>query len=84
MSDHRITRRDFLCDSAAAAAGTALALAAPSIVRAGNPTGADTSKIHNYTSEMEYRRCGAQRPAAGGGLTRPVAELLLAARAGEC
>jgi predicted aldo/keto reductase-like oxidoreductase len=47
-----------LCDSAAAAAGTALALTAPSIVRAGNPTGADTSKILNYNSEMEYRRCG--------------------------
>jgi predicted aldo/keto reductase-like oxidoreductase len=57
MSDPRITRRDFLCESAATAAGTALALAAPGIVRAGESP-ADASKILNYNPEMEYRRCG--------------------------
>jgi predicted aldo/keto reductase-like oxidoreductase len=58
MSQRNITRRDFIRDSAAAAAGMAAGLAAPNIVRAGNPTGAETSKILNYNPDMEYRRWG--------------------------
>jgi aryl-alcohol dehydrogenase-like predicted oxidoreductase len=58
VSDHRLTRRNFLCDSAAAATGTAIGVAVPGVVRAGNPAGADTSKVLNYNPDMEYRRCG--------------------------
>jgi len=58
MSENRITRREFLYDSAIAAAGLAAGLAASRTVYAGNPTGADTSKILNYNPDMEYRRCG--------------------------
>ena len=57
MSERNITRRDFIRDSAAAA-GVAAGLAATPIVYAGNPGGADTSKILNYNPDMEYRRCG--------------------------
>ncbi len=58
MSDNKMTRRDFVCESAAAAAGVALGLTATKTVYAGNPTGEDTSKIPSYNPEMEYRRCG--------------------------
>jgi len=58
MSDNRITRRDFIRESTAAAAGMAAGLAATRIVYAGNPTGEDTSKILSYNPDMEYRRCG--------------------------
>jgi len=63
MPESKITRRDFLCESAAAAAGTAAVgaaagLAATRTVYAGNPTGEDISKILNYNPDMEYRRCG--------------------------
>lgn len=56
----RVTRRQFVRDTAAVAAGASLAsaLAGPRIVRAGNAEGADTSKILNYNPDMEYRRCG--------------------------
>ena len=37
---------------------TALGLTATYTVHAGNPAKADTSKILNYNSDMEYRRCG--------------------------
>ena len=53
-----INRRDFVRTSAAAAAGIGVGLAATRTVRAGNPDGADTSKIINYNPAMEYRRCG--------------------------
>ncbi len=65
MSHEKLTRRDFLREGTAAAAGMAAGaaagaagLAAPGIVSAGNPTGADTSKILNYNPDMEYRRLG--------------------------
>ena len=58
MSDTKLTRRDFVCDSALAAAGAALGLTATKTVYAGNPTEEDTSKILSYNPEMEYRRCG--------------------------
>jgi len=55
---HKLTRREFVRDSAVAAAGAAVGLAATETVHAGNPEKADTSKIINYNPEMEYRRCG--------------------------
>ncbi len=53
----KLNRREFLQHTAAAAALAAGISTAP-IVLAGNPTGADTSKILNYNPDMEYRRCG--------------------------
>ncbi|NUQ61478.1 MAG: aldo/keto reductase [Pirellulales bacterium] len=53
-----VTRRDFVRAGAAAVATLATGLAATRTVRAGNPTGEDTSKILNYNPDMEYRRLG--------------------------
>jgi aryl-alcohol dehydrogenase-like predicted oxidoreductase len=58
MADPKFTRRDFVCTSAAAAAGIAAGLKPTFTVAAGNPENADTSKILNYNPDMEYRRCG--------------------------
>ena len=58
MSENKLTRREFIYESAAAAAGVAVALSAAPAVLAGNPEKADTSKILNYSADMEYRRCG--------------------------
>jgi predicted aldo/keto reductase-like oxidoreductase len=58
MSEHRVTRRQFVRETAAAAAGMAAAVSGAQIVAAGNPSKVDTSKILNYNPEMEYRRCG--------------------------
>ena len=58
MSEKKLTRREFVRDSAAAAAGITAGLTATKTVFAGNPAGEDTSKILNYNSEMEYRECG--------------------------
>jgi len=58
MSHHKLTRREFIREGTAAAVGAAAGLAATRIVHAGNPTGADTSKILNYNPDMEYRRLG--------------------------
>ena len=57
MPDKCLSRREFMVSSAAVVGATA-SLAVPGIVAAGNPTKADTSKILNYNSDMEYRRCG--------------------------
>lgn len=60
----KVNRRRFVRDTAttaaAAVAGVSVAsnLAGTRIVRAGNPEGADTSKILNYNADMEYRRGG--------------------------
>jgi aryl-alcohol dehydrogenase-like predicted oxidoreductase len=54
----KVTRREFVRDSAAAAVGVAAGLSATYTVHAGNPAQSDTSKIMNYNAEMEYRRCG--------------------------
>jgi len=62
--DNRVTRRQFVRDTASTAAALAAGFTVASnlvgtkIVRAGNPEGADTSKILNYNPDMEYRRCG--------------------------
>ena len=58
MADNKLTRREFVCDSAVAAAGAAVGLTATKTVHAGNPANEDTSKILNYNPDMEYRRCG--------------------------
>ena len=57
MAD-RLTRRQFVRDSALTAAAMAAGLTATKTVWAGNPAGDDTSKILNYNQQMEYRRCG--------------------------
>ena len=58
MAADKVTRRQFVRDSAFTAAGLAAGLTAATIVRAGNPGNVDTSKILNYNADMEYRRCG--------------------------
>src|ERR1019366_490295 len=50
----KLSRRQFVQDGAVTAAALAAGLASAPIVRAGNPTGADTSKILNYNADMEY------------------------------
>ncbi|NQT38629.1 MAG: aldo/keto reductase [Planctomycetes bacterium] len=57
MSD-RLTRRQFVRDGAVAAAALATGLTATKAILAGNPRDEDTSKILNYSPDMEYRRCG--------------------------
>ncbi len=57
MAD-RLTRRQFVRNSAWTAAAMAAGLTATKTVWAGNPHGEDTSKILNYNQQMEYRRCG--------------------------
>jgi len=56
--EDKVTRRQFVRDTAVAAAGVAAGLAPIYTVHAGNPDRADTSTILNYNPEMEYRRCG--------------------------
>ena len=58
MAYPKTTRREFMHQTAAAAAGAALSLSLPTIVYPGNPTGHDTRSILNYNPDMEYRRCG--------------------------
>ena len=58
MADHRLTRRDFVASGAAVAAAAAVGMQGTYTVAAGNPACCDTSKILNYNSDMEYRRCG--------------------------
>ena len=53
-----LTRRQFVQEGAVAAVALASGLASASIVQAGNPTKADTSKILNYNPDMEYRHLG--------------------------
>jgi len=57
MAD-KLTRREFVYESALATAGAALGLTATKTLYAGNPGKEDTSKIPSYNPEMEYRRCG--------------------------
>ena len=58
MSDERVTRREFVRETAAGAAALAAGASAAGVVKVGNAAEADTGKIINYNSEMEYRRCG--------------------------
>ena len=60
MDNKRVSRREFIGDSAKVAAGVAAGLAAAEqVVRAAEPTTVDTSKILNYNQNMEYRRQGS-------------------------
>ncbi len=54
---NKLTRREFVLDSAAAAA-VAAGLTVTPTVRADTPSKTNTSKILNYNPDMEYRRCG--------------------------
>jgi aryl-alcohol dehydrogenase-like predicted oxidoreductase len=58
MSAPRLTRRQFVRDTAAGAAALAASVALPNVVRVGNAEELDTSSILSYNSDMEYRRCG--------------------------
>jgi hypothetical protein len=49
MAD-KLTRRDFVCDSAVAVAGLAMGLTAIRTICAGNPTKRKTGKLLNYNS----------------------------------
>ena len=57
MAD-KVTRREFVRDTAAAAAGITGGLLSNRIVYAGNPTEEKTDGILNYNEQMEYRRAG--------------------------
>ncbi|MHC4143223.1 MAG: aldo/keto reductase [Planctomycetota bacterium] len=56
MTDHTKTRREFMRDSVAFAAGAAVAISGVVPVKAKE---VDTSKILNYNPDMEYRRQGS-------------------------
>ncbi len=55
---NQLNRRQFMRNSAAAAAALATGLAAAHKTHAGQSTKATSSKILNYNPDMEYRRCG--------------------------
>jgi aryl-alcohol dehydrogenase-like predicted oxidoreductase len=57
MKNNRVTRREFVRDTATAVAGVAAGLAGP-LARAAEEPPVDTSKILNYNPNMEYRRQG--------------------------
>jgi len=57
MTD-KLTRRQFIRDSTVAAAAIATGLTGTNKIHAGNSPKVDTAKILNYSSDMEYRRCG--------------------------
>ncbi len=60
MDNKRVTRRQFMRDSAMAAAGVAMGLgtAAGQSAKAAGGEAVDTSKIRSYNPNMEYRRLG--------------------------
>ena len=55
---NKVTRREFVRDTAVVAAGVAGGLLSNRIVYAGNPTEEKTDGILNYNEQMEYRRAG--------------------------
>src|SRR5512136_412523 len=57
MKTPRVTRREFVQETAMAAAGLAAGVAGLNARAAAEPP-ADTSKILNYNPNMEYRRLG--------------------------
>ena len=58
MAEDRMTRRQFVRDTAAGAAALAAGVSVPGVVRVGNAEETDTQGILNYSPDMEYRRCG--------------------------
>ena len=58
MTEDRLTRRQFVRDTAAGAAALAAGVSLPNAVKVGNAEQVDTRSILNYNADMEYRRCG--------------------------
>lgn len=58
QTDYRVSRREFIHTTAAAAAWAAIGIKPTEILAVGNPAGKDTKKILNYNADMEYRLCG--------------------------
>lgn len=58
MTEDRVTRRQFVRDTAAGAAALAASVSVPNVVNVGNAEQVDTKGILNYNPDMEYRRCG--------------------------
>lgn len=58
MAEDRLTRREFVRDTAVGAAALAAGASVANVVRVGNAEQADTKGILNYSSDMEYRSCG--------------------------
>ena len=61
MNGARVTRREFMGDSAKVAAGVVVGagVAGGSVGRGDETTAVDTAKILNYNENMEYRRQGS-------------------------
>jgi aryl-alcohol dehydrogenase-like predicted oxidoreductase len=55
---NKISRREFMRDTAAAAAALSAGLTATNSAQAAKKTKTPTSKILNYDPNMQYRRCG--------------------------
>ena len=58
MTDHELTRRQFVRDGSLAAIALAAGLKATQTVRAGEASEEEAKKIRSYHPKMEYRRCG--------------------------
>jgi predicted aldo/keto reductase-like oxidoreductase len=58
MSDHRVSRREFVQDTAAAAAGAALGAGAIGAADRAAAAPPDATKTRSYNPNMEYRRLG--------------------------
>jgi len=56
--DNKLTRRQFIRDSAVAGAAIGAGLSLPTGASAQEQGKTDTGKILNYNPDMEYRRCG--------------------------
>jgi len=56
--ENRVTRREFVRDTALGAAAMAAGASVVNTVAVGNAAKVDTSKIVSYNPDMEYRRCG--------------------------
>jgi aryl-alcohol dehydrogenase-like predicted oxidoreductase len=58
LHEDRLTRRQFVHQTAAGAAVLAVGASLPSVVQVGNAEQVDTRGILNYNADMEYRRGG--------------------------
>ena len=58
MADENVTRRQFIQQGAAVAAGVAAGLTPAGALLAGNPRKRTPARSSNYNPDMEYRRCG--------------------------
>lgn len=80
MARGRMTRREFVRDTAVAAVAVTAAAGMPAGAPAAAAAEADTSKIVNYNPNMEYRRCGKTNlmvsAVALGGHCKQIAKVL--------